>query len=331
MLFGSDPTPVFVKEDSTAEVDLEKMKELLPLASGYKKQCLERDIKLVEAGIVGERRVAFELRNAHLPLYVIHDLYLKHQGLTTQIDFLVMTPYICLVIECKNLVGDIKIDAEGNFIRTFGYNRHRDSEAIYSPVTQNRRHLELMKSIKLSEEGALMRLSTNLAFEDIYHSVIVLANPASQLKDRAAPEDIKRKVIRADQLVEYIKGLNKEYKHKNGKSGDRALQKWAETWLERGSRYEVDIAKRYGIVPSDEEASLKVAETPTVAKEIRSEPVDEKKLVLPTSSDEETQSPKCPICGAKMILRTARNGKWSGRKFWGCSNYPHCHGIINLK
>jgi ssDNA-binding Zn-finger/Zn-ribbon topoisomerase 1 len=32
-----------------------------------------------------------------------------------------------------------------------------------------------------------------------------------------------------------------------------------------------------------------------------------------------------------MILRTARSGKWAGRKFWGCSNYPHCHGIINLK
>jgi hypothetical protein len=76
-----------------------------------------------------------------------------------------------------------------------------------------------MKSIKLSEEGALMRLSTNLAFEDIYHSVIVLANPASQLKDSAAPEDIKRKVIRADQLIEYIKGLNKEYKHKTENLG----------------------------------------------------------------------------------------------------------------
>lgn len=35
----------------------------------------------------------------------------------------------------------------------------------------------------------------------------------------------------------------------------------------------------------------------------------------------------CPICGNIMKLRTARKGKYSGQKFWGCSTYPKCKGI----
>lgn len=34
----------------------------------------------------------------------------------------------------------------------------------------------------------------------------------------------------------------------------------------------------------------------------------------------------CPICGAKMVLRTARKGANVGNQFWGCSTYPSCRG-----
>lgn len=36
---------------------------------------------------------------------------------------------------------------------------------------------------------------------------------------------------------------------------------------------------------------------------------------------------KCPLCGASLILR--RN-KW-GKLFYGCSTYPECRGIVNVK
>jgi len=32
----------------------------------------------------------------------------------------------------------------------------------------------------------------------------------------------------------------------------------------------------------------------------------------------------CPKCESEMVLRTARKGIGSGRKFWGCSAYPQC-------
>ena len=38
----------------------------------------------------------------------------------------------------------------------------------------------------------------------------------------------------------------------------------------------------------------------------------------------ESDSPACPRCGAPMVLRTARA---TGKKFFGCSNYPQCRGM----
>jgi len=39
---------------------------------------------------------------------------------------------------------------------------------------------------------------------------------------------------------------------------------------------------------------------------------------------------KCPLCGEKMILRTATQGAYKGRQFYGCGRYPACKGIRSL-
>jgi DNA topoisomerase-1 len=35
----------------------------------------------------------------------------------------------------------------------------------------------------------------------------------------------------------------------------------------------------------------------------------------------------CPNCGAPMVIRRSRYGKL----FYGCSKYPKCNGILNIK
>ena len=35
-------------------------------------------------------------------------------------------------------------------------------------------------------------------------------------------------------------------------------------------------------------------------------------------------SPRCPECGAELVLRTARRGSRAGDRFWGCSSFPTC-------
>ena len=54
----------------------------------------------------------------------------------------------------------------------------------------------------------------------------------------------------------------------------------------------------------------------------RSDPADK--------SDRAEPAPTCPACGKLMVLRTARQGKQSGSRFWGCSGYPECRGTREL-
>jgi hypothetical protein len=52
---------------------------------------------------------------------------------------------------------------------------------------------------------------------------------------------------------------------------------------------------------------------------------------LPAVSPASVTPPFCPKCGCAMILRTAKSGSNQGEKFWGCSNYPKCHGILKFE
>lgn len=45
----------------------------------------------------------------------------------------------------------------------------------------------------------------------------------------------------------------------------------------------------------------------------------------------ESQDRKCPQCGGELVLRVARKGDFAGNKFYGCSNYPKCKYVQNIK
>lgn len=84
---------------------------------------IDEEINRVNAGIWGEQTVRFELQNSHIPMYVLHDLFLEYDGLTAQIDYLIVTRKQTFVLECKNLYGNIEINNAGDFIRTVTYGR----------------------------------------------------------------------------------------------------------------------------------------------------------------------------------------------------------------
>lgn len=42
-------------------------------------------------------------------------------------------------------------------------------------------------------------------------------------------------------------------------------------------------------------------------------------------------APTCPKCGKPMLKRVQKKGRMQGREFWGCSDYPHCDGILPME
>ena len=120
MAFFRVQEPVILKEGSDAKEQLATLESLRETVPRSQRRRLDSDIRALKAGIVGEDRILFELKNSHLPLVVIHDLHLEFEGLTAQIDFLVLTRRRNFVLECKNLYGDISVNARGDFVRSFG-------------------------------------------------------------------------------------------------------------------------------------------------------------------------------------------------------------------
>lgn len=242
--FDKIKEPIFLKENSNAVEQLERLKALEPLLNPEGQSIIRQDIKFLEYGIAGEKNIAFELKNSHMPMYILHDIYLEDGDLSAQIDYLVFTKKLCFVIECKNLYGDIEINNAGDFIRTTEFGGRKKKEGIYSPITQNQRHLELMKKIKVDRNNNIvLKFVANRYFENSYIPVVVLANPKTVLDAKFAKKDVKEKVIRADQLVKHIKDMNE--RSKESASSDEVTLEWAQSYLSLHKEVVKDYTEKY--------------------------------------------------------------------------------------
>ncbi|PTQ85976.1 HRDC domain-containing protein [Trichococcus patagoniensis] len=243
--------PDFYKADSDARMQLERLNGLLATAPDGVKPQIERDIKLLSYGIAGEESVAFELNNSYLPLIVMHDLRLEHEGLSAQIDYLIITTKFCLVVECKNLFGNLEVNSRGEFIRELDFNGKRKKEGIYSPVTQNARHMEMIKRLRVeNKKNPLMRVALEKSFGDFHRSVIVLANPKTVINLKRAPKVVKDQIIRSDQLIEHIKRLLRE--SKDMASSEKDMYEMAEFFVGLHKENPVDYAEKYILGDSGE-------------------------------------------------------------------------------
>lgn len=321
-LFGS-PKPVVLKEGSTAEEQLRQMEAAKGTFDPRAEARLEKDLRLVRAGIDGERRILYELKNSHMDMFILQDLFLEHEGLTAQIDFLVITPQRNFVIECKNLVGNIEINSRGDFIRSFEGGKR---EGIYSPITQNQRHLELIKALRKAGRSTVANLVAGSSTDDVYRSLVVLANPKTILNDRYAKREVKAQVIRADQLIETIKRINNEKGQGRDKTFHSVTQDCAEWFLAQHKSREIDYLAKYREEPEAEQAASRPE--PPASNDSDSEPLA---ASVSKQSPADEVAILCPKCGAPMVKRTARRGPRAGTPFYGCSNYPKCRGIVNLE
>ena len=84
-IFNKLSAPIVLKEDSNAEEQLRQIEYYLLVAPEATKQVIERDKQFVKYGIAGENAIMYELKNSHIPMYVLHDLYLEYEGLSFEI------------------------------------------------------------------------------------------------------------------------------------------------------------------------------------------------------------------------------------------------------
>ena len=300
MGFFDKPEVTMLKDDSDAKVYLEKLEALQKEVSPDTRiaDLLEKEIAITKAGIAGEETILFELKNSGMDLVVLHDIYVETEdGLGAQIDYIVITPYANVFIECKNLFGDITIDNNGSFIRSYSYGRKKVRESIYSPIAQNERHLTIFREDRASSKNAFFAAIYRKNFSEYNKSYVVLANPKTILNDRYAPKEIKKQVIRADQLVSVLKSIKTDLKSKKSEM------------LKLGNAF---------LAMNKEDRNEYISKFEKLMEESKAEPNAEK------TDDRSKEKRVCPFCGRDLVLRTAKKGASAGKQFYGCSGFPMC-------
>ncbi len=333
--FDKIKTCKVVKEGSTAEKDIAELKELLAACPEAEKVNMEQVIRNLEYGMKGEQSILFELKNSNFPMIVLQDLYLEHEDGAAQIDFLILTRGKNYIIESKNMYGDVTITDRGDFYRKVNGN----STKIYSPITQCERHADIIRKIRYDAKSnfIMKKLFEKFGFHN-YCPLVVMANPASKINTKYAPDDIKDKVISVDQLVRYIK-MNHNAKDE---SPEQDMVKLGDFFLSIHRDNPQNYMKKYRNMKTEstetvttavEEVKSEICEKPREMTEAQTVPVPNAEITetqtVPTA-DAESSLP-CQRCGGTMVLRVAKKGNNIGEKFYGCNNFPKCRNIQKIE
>lgn len=257
--------PVFLKSDTRETEYVNKLKELLEQCPDEIKEEIGKQITIAERGIKGEEQIEFQLKNSGMDMYILRDIYLEYGKLSAQIDYMIVTRKRVYIIECKNWIGNIEINNNGDFIRTYQLKGRNIREGSDSPITQNVRHLQVVKELrKANKRNFIAKKRFENYFDNSYKSIIVLTNPKTILNVRYAKKEVKEQVIRVDQLIQKIKDMDKSVK---GEISEKEMKEVAEFFLDKNRPNKVNYMAKYETLIEKKEAAERVRRAEEETKE----------------------------------------------------------------
>lgn len=98
-IFNKFTETIFYKNDSELEFQIEALKKL---HEEYpKNEIILQKLKLCELGLAGEKEIEFELKNANIGMYVLHDVNLQFEDLKAQVDYILINLQIFILLNVK--------------------------------------------------------------------------------------------------------------------------------------------------------------------------------------------------------------------------------------
>jgi hypothetical protein len=142
---------MLVKDADSKHQDYASLNALLarPDLSPKHRQAVAKQIDNTRTGEQGEREVAYFLNQGlrdNPNTLVVHDLRLEVDGLSAQIDHLVISRYrLAYVLETKNLNASLHCNEDGEWTAWYGPHGRGTPYPIASPIEQARRHVEVLR------------------------------------------------------------------------------------------------------------------------------------------------------------------------------------------
>ena len=233
---------IVLKEDSILEEKIEYLNQLKEKYPNSKN--INNQLFMAEKGLAGEKEILYQLSKANIGMYVLHDINIVYEDLKAQIDFIVITPWCCYFVECKNLIGNITVTDRGNFIREYSYKGHKVKKGIESPYRQVQAQREVYRKIWTKMQGKLRSFLFDKSFDDIHRILVVAANGENILNVKYAPKDMKYNIIKADALIRKLE-YDRDHSDKNLWDNQKGMERWANIFLQYNvnpeNKFEIDV------------------------------------------------------------------------------------------
>ncbi len=234
---------VFYKENSDLQNKYDTLKKLNDEYPNN--DDILSELFIVKKGLDGENEIAYQLKKAHIGMYVLRDIKVKYEDLTAQIDYVIITPVYTYYVECKNLVGNITVTDKGDFIREFSINGKKIKKGMYSPLRQVEAQREVIRKIWESNSSAIKKFFASKNFDYYRRILVVAANQDTILNTNRAPKEMKYKILRADALIRQIeydidhRGNDEYLESKKG------MEEMAKSYVDLSAKEEINYYDYY--------------------------------------------------------------------------------------
>ena len=234
---------IFYKEDSDLQ---DKYEALQKLKIEYpNNEDILNELFMVKKGLDGENEIAYQLKKAHIGMYVLRDIKLQYQDLKAQIDYIIITPVYTYFVECKNLVGNITVTDKGDFIREFTINGRKNKKGMYSPLRQVEAQREVIRKIWESNSSAIKKFFASKNFDYYRRVLVVAANQDTILNTNRAPKEMKYKILRADALVRQIEYDLDHRGNDEYLESKKSMEEMAQSYVDLSSKEEINYYDYY--------------------------------------------------------------------------------------
>ena len=234
---------VFYKENSDLQNKYDALKKLNEEYPNNEE--LQSELYIVKKGLDGENGIEYQLKKAHIGMYVLRDIKVKHEDLTAQIDYVIITPVYTYYVECKNLVGNITVTDKGDFIREFTINGKKIKKGMYSPLRQVEAQREVIRKIWESNSSAIKKFFASKNFDYYRRVLVVAANQDTILNTNRAPKEIKYKILRADALIRQIEYDLNHRGNDEYLDSKKSMEKIAQSYIDLSSKEEINYYDYY--------------------------------------------------------------------------------------
>ncbi|WFM70412.1 nuclease-related domain-containing protein [Halomonas sp. CKK8] len=153
-----------------------------------------------------EQDVAFQLRREfgeHKQIHVINDLRLEHRGERAQIDHLILHPYGFIIVESKSIVGEVTVNAAGEWSRSYQGNWM----GIPSPIRQGELQKQLLHHLLRDNIekmlGKVLGIQTKVGGRD-WQVLCAISSTAILHRDKM-PKDVADRVVKTEFLAKKVR------------------------------------------------------------------------------------------------------------------------------